>query len=54
MSVGLIAGIVVAAAVVATAAISFTVCLATAGRKHGKVAEEFFEAEDKFVSMSVL
>jgi len=50
----LIAGIVVAGVVVASAVAVVIYCLATAGAKRGKVDPVIYEEDPEFVSMSVL
>jgi len=54
LGVGAIVGIVIACAAAVTIAIIAFCCLATAGKKHGKVDKDVYEEENEFVSMSVL
>ena len=53
-NVGMIIGIVVAAIVVIILIVVVVWCIATNGKKHGKVDSSVFEDETEFISMSVL
>jgi hypothetical protein len=50
----MIAGIVVAVVVAAILVGICIFCVATAGKKHGKVDSEIYEEDPEFISMSVL
>jgi len=54
LGAGAIAGIVIACVVAVAIAIVAFCCLATCGKKHGKVDKDIFEDDDEFVTMSVL
>jgi len=51
---GMIAGIVIAVVVAAVLVCICIFCVATAGKKHGKIDSQFYEEDAEFVSMSVL
>jgi len=50
MIAGIVIGVVLAGAIVATAII----CAVTAGKKHGKIDPVIYEEDTEFVTMSVL